>query len=71
MRTRRTSRASRGELSRFYFSRRTFDEVIEELTEQSIDQSLQEIDKQLHQRFASPLSGLAKPKRRKATDSAG
>jgi hypothetical protein len=50
---RRVSRGSRGTLSRYYFSRRTFDDAIEELTEQSIHQSLKEIDEKLEHRFGT------------------
>lgn len=69
---RRVSRASRGTLSRYYFSRRTFDDAIEELTEQSIDESLKEIDEQLENRFGAP-SDCKKPvkRRRKQVEPAG
>lgn len=61
---RRVSRGSRGTLSRYYFSRRSFDDAIEELTEQSIDESLKEIDKQLKSRFGAPVEQKKPAKRR-------
>jgi hypothetical protein len=65
---RRVSRGSRGTLSRYYFSRRTFDDAIEDITEQSIDESLKEIDEQIEHRFGTvPLTRkAAKPRRKQA-----